>query len=546
MSRADVLTSALERILDADPVGAGKLVASERAATGDLWFAALESYAAFMAGDFSRAARLADHAIASTASEVRLLGLATRGLAAAGWWLGAAESWTDSAPGVAPTGDPLIEVRDGLSILGSQDAIELAFLNYVAAEGALACGRLLLAEEFVRASGAVAEVGPLRFVATIMRVRLLAFRGEVSDAAQLLTTIDPGNLSPLAYLLLDATGSLVAGNAAERSATRTFAARLDASGIPQTDHLSRGCRVLAAFGLIAIGEVERSARMILTAGEDADLRVLTIVDRGLGLELLVALAVASIDRDAAEAWQEVAAPLRGHPIAGSAIARLDSRVALMAGRAAEAVALGQLAIDLAVGEGRAVEAAEGEIVTNRARLETSGTGIATARLEAAVAAADRSGFNALRVSASRELRTRGRRLRPLAGAGWVALSPREQNVALLVARGDSNATIGRTLRISDHTVRVHVSRVLAAFGVASRVAIGAALAERMPPDDIRASLTERQTAVALRVAGGLGNSAIAEELGISVKTVEKHLADIRARWGVSSRAELARVARATD
>ncbi|MEO5535977.1 MAG: helix-turn-helix transcriptional regulator [Pseudolysinimonas sp.] len=545
MRRADVLTSALDRILDADPVGAGVLVASERAATGDLWFAALESYAAFMAGDFARAARLADHAIASGDPEVRLLGLAARGLASAGWWPGAAAGWTDTAPVVTPTGDPLSEVRDGLAALGSTGTIEIAFLHYVAAEGAIACGRLLLAEDFVGAAGPVAASGSLRFIETILRVRLLAFRGEVTGAAQLLTSIDRGKLSPLASLLLDATGSLVAGNAAQRSATRTLAARWDASAIPPTDHLSRGCRVLVAFGLIAIGELERSARMILTAGEDSDLRALTIVDRGLGLELLVALAAASMDRDAAEAWQEVASPLRGHPISGSAIARLDSRVALMAGRPADAVALGQLAIDLAVAEGRAVEAAEGEIVTNRARLELAASGIAIARLEAVVAEADRSGFKAVRVSAARELRSRGRRLRPLAGAGWAALSPREQNVALLVARGDSNATIGRTLRISDHTVRVHVSRVLAAFGAASRVAIGAALAEQVPPNGIRAALTERQSAVAIRVAGGLGNSAIADDLGISVKTVEKHLADIRARWGVSSRAELARVARAT-
>ncbi len=65
----------------------------------------------------------------------------------------------------------------------------------------------------------------------------------------------------------------------------------------------------------------------------------------------------------------------------------------------------------------------------------------------------------------------------------------------------------------------------------------------MPTEGTDVSLTPRQGAVADGVARGLGNAAIAAELGITSKTVEKHLADIRSRWRVSTRVELARLAR---
>ena len=118
-----------------------------------------------------------------------------------------------------------------------------------------------------------------------------------------------------------------------------------------------------------------------------------------------------------------------------------------------------------------------------------------------------------------------------------------EHKALLIAQGASNAGVARALHLSDHTVRAHVGRVLAAFGAASRLAVAEQLADRVPAEGTDVSLTPRQRAVADSVARGLGNSAIAAELGISAKTVEKHLADIRSRWRVSTRGELARLAR---
>jgi DNA-binding NarL/FixJ family response regulator len=50
-----------------------------------------------------------------------------------------------------------------------------------------------------------------------------------------------------------------------------------------------------------------------------------------------------------------------------------------------------------------------------------------------------------------------------------ALTEREQEVARMVARGLSNAEIGRELAMTEATVKAHVSRLLAKLGLANRV-----------------------------------------------------------------------------
>jgi DNA-binding CsgD family transcriptional regulator len=58
-----------------------------------------------------------------------------------------------------------------------------------------------------------------------------------------------------------------------------------------------------------------------------------------------------------------------------------------------------------------------------------------------------------------------------ATAGWPAdLTPREREVLLLVARGQTNREVARTLWISPHTVRSHLEHVFEKLGVTSRAA----------------------------------------------------------------------------
>jgi two-component system, LuxR family, response regulator DctR len=65
---------------------------------------------------------------------------------------------------------------------------------------------------------------------------------------------------------------------------------------------------------------------------------------------------------------------------------------------------------------------------------------------------------------------------------------------------------------------------------------GAQAAER---DARLASLTEREREVMTRVAAGKLNKVIADELNVSVRTVEVHRARVFAKLGVRSAAEVA-------
>jgi two-component system, NarL family, nitrate/nitrite response regulator NarL len=49
------------------------------------------------------------------------------------------------------------------------------------------------------------------------------------------------------------------------------------------------------------------------------------------------------------------------------------------------------------------------------------------------------------------------------------LSPREREILLLIARGDSNKLIGRALNIAETTVKIHVQHILRKLGLSSRV-----------------------------------------------------------------------------
>ncbi len=68
----------------------------------------------------------------------------------------------------------------------------------------------------------------------------------------------------------------------------------------------------------------------------------------------------------------------------------------------------------------------------------------------------------------------------LAAQGLSDLTPREREVALLLARGHTNRQIARTLFISERTAEKHVANVLRKLGVASRAALAAYLAPHAP------------------------------------------------------------------
>jgi DNA-binding CsgD family transcriptional regulator len=113
----------------------------------------------------------------------------------------------------------------------------------------------------------------------------------------------------------------------------------------------------------------------------------------------------------------------------------------------------------------------------RARLALASSLRALGRKETALAEFDRAieAFRDLRAAAE-ERRTRqlreGRQPK-----GRVRLSPREQEVLGLVARGMTNAEIAATLVLSEHTVHRHVANILAKLGTSSRAAAAATATE---------------------------------------------------------------------
>lgn len=555
MTRTLALLGALDRLLDGDPGRAVSDLDDAYFATPDPWFLALGAIMLFLSLDYAGSVAMAERAMLAAGSSVEadpeavLLAWGARGFAAAGQQPRIGETprpWRSMAPGRTPTGDPLGDAAAQLGALDGRMTPEADFTRYTIAEAALLCGRLDLAAAVVTRSGPAplflpdAQGSPHPYFAmmVMMRARLLVFRGLVDQAADELRLLSDMRHPPIIGFMLAGTETLVRGNSAERAEVRALADRLELARPRPHDTLSVGAYLLVAFGLSAVGDVRRSARLALFAGTES-LDMLSVVDRGLTLELLVASAIDEGDLDAAEAWHQRAAPLRDDPIAGSTAARINARVELFGGRPDAAVRWSERAVELATAEGRIVELVGAQGLLELARAAE------IAALELRESADDGLVARDQTRGVSGELRISSRRLSPVPGSDWSGLSVRERDIALMVAEGLTNREIGVELHLSEHTVRAHVSRVLAAFGAASRFAVAARIAELFPtsPGEIPAELTPRQQAVSERISRGLGNSEIARELGVSVKTVEKHIGEIFRRWNVTSRVAIARLVR---
>jgi DNA-binding CsgD family transcriptional regulator len=81
------------------------------------------------------------------------------------------------------------------------------------------------------------------------------------------------------------------------------------------------------------------------------------------------------------------------------------------------------------------------------------------------------------------------RLQPQAQVGDPTLSPREHEIARMVAKGYANKTIATVLDISSWTVGTYLRRIFAKLGVSTRAAMVARLLEQGPLD--RATSIER-------------------------------------------------------
>lgn len=518
---AGALDDLLDRLVARDQTGGPVVVPPDGSVLGDVGAA----LAAFWYGDFEACGEAAARATARGSDDLEVvLAQAATGLAVAG-------------------GAAALELRawDVDRALGLPSGRLEDFARHLTAESALACGRLDVATAMVDASPPwhTSWSGhPYEVMMLASTVRTDAFAARIDTAAALVPELTRlGEAHGLGGITV-AVESLVTGNADRPDETARAVSRLLAEELPPIDRVGRGAYLLAAFGAVATGDVHGASALILVAGGQ-DLAQLPVIDRSIGLEVLVAAAEVDGDLDAARAWLEQATPIADHPNARPALDRAASRVAAMEGDATRAVELAERAVLAARAEGRVIEAAEGEVVLARARLAAGDHGRAAPSLRAAVAESDATGHHAMRRAAADVLRRVGRRLPPVAAGGWDVLSPREVEVAELILTGREQREIAALLFLSPATVRVHTSRVLAAFAVGSRVALLARLGARGEPQVPVPALTPRQSEVAALLATGSSNAEIATALGLSVKGVEKHVGDALARWGAGSRFDLA-------
>ena len=504
----------------------------------DAYLLALEAFVASFRLDHERARdramtalRLAD----PEDVEAVVLASAVRALASAG--TGIQGDWRAMAPGETPTGDPL---ADGEPLLDRLPAGDTGlFARYAFAEAALACARVGLALRTAPRSAThfLAHQGRRHAFATVIEVlasRTAAFAGQIEVARDLLPVEgdEPGRVR----LLADAARALMLGNSGNRAATRELVRRVQALLPEGLDRIDLGAALLCSYGLLGTGDIRGALRLAVRFDWDTSM----VIDRALVYETLVHGAVLADDLGAAEAWLSRIEEFAGDPIADSALARSRSRVALLAGRKDEAIEHADRAIVMADREGRVMEAAESRVCAARARIAAGRRADAAHLLEPAALDADRQGFHALRRAADRVLRRTGRRIRPAPGSVSAGLSARERDVLALLMDGSENLEIARLLGLSEHTVRGHVSRILAAYGLPTRVALIAHARWRdAPPDPATWSdLTPRQREVVRLAVTGSGAAEMAAQLGISERTVEKHLADVRDRWGVTTRIQL--------
>lgn len=523
--RAQVLSETLDAVMRHDPLGALPVLE----AGGTPWHRALAGYALAIGCRWQEAAARAREARSRARHPTDV------------WLADAVVAFTAAGIGSSAEVHALEHRLDSLRALPADEQMFVQHLVREAAVGSNALG--LAARLTIRFDPGLPTEGMLREhayldVVAAANARALAWAGEI-EAARAFLARWPRPRTDAGRWLLDAAAGLIGGRAADRSGTLAMAEQVLGSHPAPADYLASGCHLLVAYGLVAVGELERAARHILIGGGGAGLPLAKAIDRALCLDALTALAAEAGDLEAATAWAAQAEPLLAHEVTRSTVQRLQARVALLAGDPAHAVHLAGAAAAADHAAERPLDAAVAELLGAQAEIALAEPGAAQRRLERSVAALEGHGDAAARKAAARELRKAGRRLRPAAGAGWSALTRREREVARLLAQGLTNQQIADQLFLSPHTVRIHVSRVLAAYGVASRAPLPALLAEHLTPAGPLPALTPRQAQVADLVASGLGNHDIAAALGVTVSAVEKHVSAILRAWGLGSRSAIA-------
>lgn len=504
-------------------------------------------------GDFGAAMLAAERAVAVAdvvATDTALLfALPTRSLASAG-----IPPLPDTATSPSLDAfDRAWERRDGLWEL----SVEMrAIAGRILLEAAFVTGRFdaareldgLLEDVWETPLGGPGEINPMIYFMQLFSVRLGVFQGRIPEAfegAERARERALANGHAIGIFAATAALCFVAGHRGDPGVVRELADEVVTQWPEPKNHLAAGGYFLAAYGLLAVGDSHRAAELVLRGGGGDRLPWLQTGDRALGYEVLIVDALDSDEIEAAQRWSELLMPLGALPMAEPTVARVLGRLDLALGDALSGAEHAEVAIARARLRGSYLEETMASLLQARSLAQAGVRDRAIASLNDIARSTDRVGSLSARREAARQLRRLGRRAPPGVHAGWSGLSERERQIAMLAAEGHSNRIIGASLFLSERTVQSHLSRILAALGVTTRSSLPRVLASQVSvvlPSELPAELTPRQWDVVELVVEGVANGVMAARLGISVKTVEKHIGAIFLRWGVSSRTGVASIA----
>jgi DNA-binding CsgD family transcriptional regulator len=242
----------------------------------------------------------------------------------------------------------------------------------------------------------------------------------------------------------------------------------------------------AADALLAMGDPKGALAALEAFGWVNP--ALWTLDRVKAADVVVRALVAADRVEEAEAWARRAAAEGGGRRAGvfgAVLARIDATVLLAQGEAAEAARVAMAGASAAE-EGLApLWAGQCRTLAGEALIASGRVDEARTLLRRAADDLDARGAYGHRDAALRLLRKLGERPRPASGATstrvdgvrLTTLTPREHEVAVLVADGRTNREIATQLYLSEKTVEKHVSHAMKKLGVTSRGAV-ARLVER--------------------------------------------------------------------
>jgi DNA-binding NarL/FixJ family response regulator len=484
------------------------------------------------------AARIAERSTAPLAADARYFTGAVRLVAA-----GMLEPDASNVEFTLPFTE--LEVLQDYARELDRDRPEFLLLLFPIVEASMSSGRFAEVEDLVTpalpfrpADSEYSAVLTLFLEMLVARSR--AFRGEIQAVTTLCTELldQPKMAShPQAAMLAEALLCYAAAQRSDRHEVEVRSANVLAEARRNVNYIAVGSCMLVTWSFSAIGQVQRAAALIVGSAGGPELPRVKTWDKSFGYELLVTAALRRGDLPAARVWAALAIPLASRPVAAPAVERTLSRLAVADGDHADAMARASTSARLDELSGARLEELRGRILHANALASAGNSDRAIRALAEIAAEADALGATSVRKLAAREWRALVKN-EPSGDGGFASLSDREREIAILVAEGHTNRRIGNTLFLSDRTVQTHLSRILSVMGLPSRTAIPAAL--RMGAHAIEApALTDRQEQIAELVSRGHSNAHIARNLGISVKTVENHLAGIFTRWQVTSRTAVA-------